>query len=120
MNPLRPRPAAVGLAVAGLFLAAGCSGSSDSSGSTTAASTTTAAPTTTVDPAKIKSEVTAVFTSFFTGFSGDPAKLEDGATMQSAIDSLKTNPLATGVTTPVKDVKPLDAAGCDAAAVPAP
>jgi hypothetical protein len=114
-----------GFAIAGLLLAAGCGSENPPAASTgtqpvanqSATSTTTA---TTVDPAKVSSEVSTSFTAFFEHFKGDPALLEDGEQMKAGIAALGESAQASHVTVTVKNVKPLDAAGCEAVDVPSP
>jgi hypothetical protein len=114
-----------GLAVAGLLLTAGCGSENPPAASPgtqpvatqSAPSTTTA---TTIDAKKVAAEASTSFTAFFDHFKGDPALLEDGEQMKAGIAALGESAQASHVTVTVKDVKPLDAAGCEAVGVPSP
>jgi hypothetical protein len=125
MTTFGPRTLA-GLAVAGLLLAAGCGSENPpaaSPGSKPVANqsaTSTTATATTIDPTKASTEVSTSFTAFFEHFKGDPALLEDGEQMKAGIAALGESAQASHVTVTVKNVKPLDAAGCEAVDVPSP
>lgn len=123
MTVFCPRPIA-GLALASLLFAASCGDQNPPAASTdtapTTQATTTTPPTTKVDPAKVKAEVTTAYTTFFEHFKGDPALLQDGAKMAAGIKALAASERAPGVTVTVKDVKPIDAAACETAAVESP